>query len=166
MVNLSVGTTIQEYKITLRLNGPVTLMQTQYSSDPSLPQADIINLLAFGQTTEASATNSAGTPANQQAASIVASQVSSQITSRVSKAAGISQLSISPVMSGTTAQGANITVQQRVTANLFVTFTTNVAGSQSQTIQGQYQISPRVALSLTGDPNGGFAFDTLIKKSW
>ena len=62
--------------------------------------------------------------------------------------------------------GANITIQQRVTGNLFVTFSTNVASTQSQTIQGQYQISPRVAVSATRDPNGGFAFDTLIKKTW
>ena len=62
--------------------------------------------------------------------------------------------------------GANITVQQRVTSNLFVTFSSNVQTTQGQTIQGQYQVSPRVAVSATRDPNGGFAVDTLIKKSW
>ena len=62
--------------------------------------------------------------------------------------------------------GANLTIQQRVTGNLFVTFSTNVATTQGQMIQGQYQVSPRVAVSATRDPNGGFALDTLIKKSW
>lgn len=167
MLNLSVSTTIQEYKINLRFNGPTDQMRTEYSSDPALPQADIINLLAFGQTTEYAATNPTST--NQAAESLVASQVSSQVTSRISKAAGISQLSISPVLAGTSNQGppgANITIQQRVTGNLFVTFSTNVATTQDQTIQGQYQVSPRVAISATRDPNGGFAVDTLIKKSW
>jgi translocation and assembly module TamB len=124
-------------------------------------------LLAFGETTEASAATA--TPANQAAESLVASQVSSQLTSRVSKIAGISQLSINPVLAGSSSQGppgANITIQQRVTGNLFVTFSTNVASTQSQTIQGQYQVSPRVAFSATRDPNGGFALDTLIKKNW
>jgi translocation and assembly module TamB len=167
VLNVSLTTTIQEYKIDLRFQGPSDQMRTQYTSDPSLPPADIINLLAFGQTTEASAANS--TPMNQQAEGLVASQVSSQVTSRVSKAAGISQLSISPVLAGGTAAGppgANITIQQRVTGNLFVTFSTNVATTQGQTIQGQYQVSPRVAISATRDPNGGFAVDTIIKKSW
>jgi translocation and assembly module TamB len=168
VVNLTLTTTIQQYNINLRFDGPVEQLRTQYSSDPSLPSADIINLLAFGQTTEATAANPA-TPANQAAESLVASQVSSQVTSRVSKIAGISQLSINPVLAGSSSQGppgANITIQQRVTGNLFVNFSTNVASTQSQTIQGQYQVSPRVALSATRDPNGGFAFDTLIKKSW
>jgi len=167
VVNLALTTSIQQYSINLRFNGPIEQLRTEYSSDPSLPSADIINLLAFGATTEASA--AAATPTNQAAESMVASQVSSQVTSRVSKVAGISQLSISPVLAGSSSQGppgATITIQQRVTGNLFVNFSTNVASTQSQTIQGQYRVSPRVALSATRDPNGGFAFDTLIKKSW
>jgi translocation and assembly module TamB len=167
LVNLTMSTSIQQYNINLRFNGPVAQLRTEYSSDPALPTADIINLLAFGETTEASAANPVGT--NQQAESLVASQVSSQVTSRVSKVAGISQLSISPVLAGSSSQGppgANITIQQRVTSNLFVTFSTNVASTQSQTIQGQYKVSPRVSLSATRDPNGGFGVDALIKKSW
>jgi translocation and assembly module TamB len=168
VVNLALNTTIQQYNIFMRFNGPVDQLRTNYSSDPSLPAADIINLLAFGTTTEASA-NAPATPANQAAASLVASQVSSQVTSRVSKVAGISQLSINPVLAGGTSQGppgANITIQQRVTGNLFVTFSSNVASTQNQTIQGQYQISPRLAVSATRDQSGGFGFDTLIKKTW
>jgi translocation and assembly module TamB len=168
VVNLSLNTTIQQYNISMRFNGPIDQLRTNYSSDPSLPAADIINLLAFGSTTEANAANPS-TPANQAAESLVASQVSSQVTSRVSKVAGISQLSINPVLAGGTSQGppgANITIQQRVTGNLFVTFSSNVASTQNQTIQGQYQLSPRVAVSTTRDQSGGFAVDTLIKKTW
>jgi translocation and assembly module TamB len=168
VVNLALNTTIQQYNIFMRFNGPVDQLRTNYSSDPSLPAADIINLLAFGTTTEASA-NAPSTPANQAAQSLVASQVSSQVTSRVSKVAGISQLSINPVLAGGTSQGppgANVTIQQRVTGNLFVTFSSNVASTQNQTIQGQYQISPRVSVSATRDQSGGFGFDTLIKKTW
>jgi translocation and assembly module TamB len=167
VVNLTLTTSIQQYNISLRFDGPVDQLHTQYSSDPSLPSADIIHLLAFGQTTEASAANA--TPTNQAAETLVANQVSSQVTGRISKVAGISQLSINPVLAGGSSQGpagANITVQQRVTGNLFVTFSTNVQTTQGQTIQGQYQLSPRVAVSATRDPNGGFAVDTLIKKTW
>ena len=164
VVNLTLNTSIQQYNISMRFNGPIDQLRTQYSSDPSLPSADIINLLAFGKTTEVGSA-----PANQVAESVIASQVSSQVTSRVSKIAGISQLSINPVLAGSSSQGppgANITIQQRVTGNLFITFSTNVASTQSQTIQGQYQVSPRVAVSATRDPNGGFAMDALIKKTW
>ncbi|HET6207932.1 MAG TPA: translocation/assembly module TamB domain-containing protein, partial [Terracidiphilus sp.] len=167
VVNLNLNTTIQQYNIALQFRGPVDQLQTQYTSDPALPQADIINLLAFGRTTEAAAADT--TPTNQAAQSLVASQVSSQVTSRVSKIAGISQLSINPILGNGSAQqspGASITIQQRVTGNLFVTFTSNFATTQGQTISGQYKVSPRVGINVTGDPNGGFAIDTTIKKTW
>jgi translocation and assembly module TamB len=167
VVNVTITTTIQQYNISMRFRGPTDHMETQYTSDPALPQADIIHLLAFGNTTEAAA-NAPATPANQMAESLVANEVSSQITSRMAKVAGISQLSISPVLgNGQNNQqaGANITIQQRVTSNLFITFSTNTAQA-TQTIQGQYKISPKVSLSATRDPNGGFAVDALIKKEY
>ena len=170
VINLTLTTTIQQYNINLRFDGPVEQLRTQYSSDPSLPSADIINLLAFGQ----------GHPGSERREPLPPRRIRRlrpwsrrksprQVSSRVSKIAGISQLSINPVLAGSSSQGppgANITIQQRVTGNLFVTFSTNVASTQSQTVQGQYQVSPRVAVSATRDPNGGFAFDTLIRKSW
>jgi len=165
-VNVSITTTIQQYNISMRFRGPTDQMQTQYTSDPALPEADIIHLLAFGETTEASGKSTA-TP-NQMAESAVANQVSSQVTSRFAKVAGISQLSISPVLgNGQNSQqaGANITIRQRVTGNLFVTFSTNTADS-TQTIQGQYKVSPKLSFSATRDPNGGFAVDALIKKEY
>ena len=167
VLNVSLTTTIQQYDIDLRFTGPVDQLHFEYTSNPSLPQADIISLLAFGATTEAQAANP--TSANLQAESLIASGVSSQVTSRISRIAGISQLSISPVLTSGTAAGppgAVITIRQQVTGNLFITFSTNVASTQDETIQGEYRLSPRVSVSATRDPNGGFAIDTLIKKSW
>lgn len=166
-VNATITTSIQQYNISMRFRGPTDHMETQYTSDPALPEADIIHLLAFGNTTEAAA-NSPATPANQMAESLVANQVSSQVTSRIARVAGISQLSISPELGNAQNNqqaGANITVQQRVTGNLFITFTDNTAQG-TQTIQGQYKATPRVSISGTRNPNGGFAADVLIKHQY
>ena len=62
VVNVDLSTTVQQYNIDMRFRGPADQLQTQYTSDPSLPQADIIHLLAFGPTTEASAQNSPTPP--------------------------------------------------------------------------------------------------------
>jgi translocation and assembly module TamB len=169
VLNVSANTTIQQYQIYLRFEGPVDRMHTNYSSVPALPPADIIHLLAFGSTTEAAAANP--TPGSLGAESVVASQVTGQVTSRVAKVAGISQLSIDPELGGVangggTSSGARITIQQRVTGNLFVTFSSDVTTAQDQVIQLQYKVSPRVSFSGTRDYNGGFAFETRIRKTW
>ena len=169
VLNVAANTTIQQYQIYMRFQGPVDRMHTNYSSVPALPPADIIHLLAFGTTTEAAAANP--TPGTLGAESVVASQVTSQVTSRVAKVAGISQLSIDPELggvanSGAANTGARITIQQRVTGNLFVTFSTDVTTTQDQVIQLQYKVSPRLSFSGTRDYNGGFAFVTRIRKTW
>lgn len=168
-LNVAANTTIKQYQIYLRFEGPVDRMHTNYSAVPALPPADIIHLLAFGSTTEAAAANP--TPGSLGAESVVASQVTSQVTSRVAKVAGISQLSIDPELggvgnSGTANTGARITIQQRVTGNLFVTFSSDVTSTQEQVIQLQYKVSPKLSFSGTRDQNGGFGFDTRIRKTW
>jgi translocation and assembly module TamB len=127
---------------------------------------DIINLLAFGKTTESQAAN-ANAGGSLGPESVLASGISSQIAGRIQRLAGISQLSIDPVLGpnqGT--QGARITVQQRVTSNLFVTFSSDVTSTQQQTIQLQYQLNPRWSISTDRDQNGGFGFDVRVHKSF
>lgn len=165
VVNVTADTTIQQYNLHLHFQGPVDNLRTAYTSDPALPPADIINLLAFGQTTEAAAANP--TPGNLGAENLIASTVSSQITDRVQRIAGISQLSVDPVLGGAQQNaGARITLQQRVTGNLFVTISTDVTSTQRDVIEIQYKLSPRVSLSAVRDQNGGFGVDARFKKVW
>ncbi|HWF90987.1 MAG TPA: translocation/assembly module TamB domain-containing protein [Terriglobales bacterium] len=167
VLNVSANTTVEQYDIRLQFRGPTDHLRTNYTSVPSLPPSDIINLLVFGKTSEESAANPM--PGNLGAESLIASQISSQVTSRVEKIAGISRLSVDPVLGGSGSQqnpGARITIQQRVTGNIFVTFSTDVTQTQNQVIELQYNVSPRVTVSGTRDQNGGFGFDTRIKKTW
>ncbi len=164
-VNASITTTIQQYNIGMRFEGPIDRLRTSYSSDPALPPADIINLIAFGKTQEAAAANT--TPTNQSAEQSIASAVSGQVTSRVEKIAGISHLSVDPTLGNNQQNaGATVTVQQRVTSKIFVTFSTDVTSTQRQVIQLEYQATPRVSVSGTRDQNGGFGFDTRITREW
>jgi translocation and assembly module TamB len=167
VLNVAANTTVEQYDIHLQFHGPTDHLRTNYTSVPSLPPSDIINLLVFGKTSEESAANPM--PGNLGAESLIASQISSQVTSRVEKIAGISRLSVDPVLGGSGSQqnpGARITIQQRVTGNIFVTFSTDVTQTQNQVIELQYNVSPRVTVSGTRDQNGGFGFDTRIKKTW
>jgi translocation and assembly module TamB len=165
-VDLSVHTTIQQYDIQIHIWGPADHLATNYSSDPSLPPSDIINLVAFGKTAEAAEANPSP-PGVLGAQSLVASQVSSQVTSRISKLAGISQLSVDPVLgSSQQSAGARITVQQRVTGKIFVTFSTDVTATQQEVIQVEYRRSRRTSFKAVRDQNGGFSLQTNFRKDW
>ncbi len=166
VLNLQVNTTIQQYNIAMRFQGPVDRLHTNYTSDPSLPPADIINLIAFGQTQEAQAAQAQ--PGNLGAESVLASGVSSQVTGRLEKAAGISHLSVDPVLSqnGNENPGARVTIQQRVTSKLFVTFSTDVTQTQTQQVLVQYRVNRKWSVSGDRDQTGGFGVDGRYHKDF
>jgi translocation and assembly module TamB len=166
VVDMAVSTTISQYDIQMRFWGPADHLHTNYASDPSLPPSDIINLIAFGKTSEAAAANPTP-PGSLGAQSLIASQVSNQVTSRIEKLAGISQLSIDPVLgNGQQSSGARLAVQQRVTSKIFVTFSTDVTATQQQIVKFEYQLNRRTSFDAVRDQNGGFSFQTSFRKQW
>jgi translocation and assembly module TamB len=164
-VNLAVSTKVQEYDIHMLFRGTTDQLRTTYTSEPPLAPASIINLLVFGRTIEAQEANPASL--KESARSALRSGATGQIASGIERISGFSQVSIDPAVGGDTEDSlARVTIQQRVTGNLFVTFSTDATGTQRQTIKIDYQATPRVGVSALRDQNGGFAFDVRIKNSW
>jgi len=153
-VNLSVITSIQQYNLTINVSGPIEKLQTSYVSDPPLSTVDIINLIARGQTTEQADTT------NLSANSLLAQGVASRLSSGVQKLAGLSSLSIDPLLSGNNGNpSARIALQQRVTKNFFFTFSTDVTQPQSEIIEGDYQLNKRWSVSAARNASGGVSVD-------
>ena len=167
VVNLHVNTTVEQYNITINLSGTTDKLTTSYTSDPSLPTADIINLLAFGQTTTEAASN-ANTPASLGAEAAVASAAGSQVAGQLQGLTGLSQLTIDPGIGGSSSQnpGTQIAVQQRVTGNLLVTFSADVTSAQSQAVQVKYQAKRNITISILRDQNGGYGIDIHYHKAF
>ncbi len=165
VVSLYVNTVVDQYTITINLSGPVDHLKTSYTSDPALSTADIINLLAFGQTT-ADAASSAASSGSLSSQSVVASAAGSQVASQVQKLTGISQLTLNPRAGDTQNPGSQVAIQQRVSGNILLTFGTDVTDSQNQTIQVQYQVKRNVSVSVLWDEFGGYGFDVRYHKAF
>ena len=161
VMNVSATTTVEQYNLTLSLRGPLDKLTTSYVSDPPLATADIINLIARGKTTQESAASSESTD------SMIASQAVSQFSSGVQKMAGISSLQIDPTIGGNSQNpSARIAIQQRVTKNLFFTFSTDVSQPGTEIVQGEYQITKRWSISMARDQLGGFSVDGKYRKNF
>jgi translocation and assembly module TamB len=156
VVNLMITTTINQYNLTIHLQGPIEAMKTSYISDPPLAEIDIINLIARGTTTE-------GAPTSFGASAVLAkglSEAESAIGSNISGLTGISGLQIDPMISGNNANPtARIGIQKRVTKNFTFTFSTDVTQPQNEIVQGEYQLNKRWSVSATREQTGGFAVD-------
>jgi hypothetical protein len=155
VLNILLTTTISQYKLSLTFLGPLDKMQTSYVSVPPLPSADIINLIARGQTTQ----QAAASPSNLGASSLLAQGAASQVSS------GVQKLADPPVCPSirrwvaTTQTGARVAMQKRITSGFLFTFATDVTSAQREIIQGEYKLDKRWSASVTRDENGGFAVD-------
>jgi len=156
VLNVLLTTTISQYNLSLTFLGPLDKMQTNYVSDPQLPTADIINLIARGQTTQ----QAAAAPSNLGASSLLAQGAASQVSGGIQKLAGLSSLSIDPTLGGNDSNpGARVAMQKRITSSFLFTFATDVTSTQREIIQGEYKFNKRWSASVTRDENGGFAVD-------
>ena len=83
------------------------------------------------------------------------------------KRAGITSLTIDRQVVGAQGNGGGrLAVQQRITENLFFTFSTDLTTSTGQIVQIEYQVSQRFALSTIRDQNGGYKVQTKVHKSF
>jgi len=119
VLNVAVATTVEQYNLTLNLRGQFEKLTTSHTSDPPLPTADTINLIARGKTSAES------TASSQSTDSMIASQAASQVSGNIQKLAGISNLTIDPTLGGNNQNpSARVAIQQRVTKNFLSTFST------------------------------------------
>jgi translocation and assembly module TamB len=160
IVNVRVGTRVDQYALTVTFQGPFDRMTTTYTSDPPLPPVEIISLLLGGQT-------GASQNPGMGAESMLAQGLASQVSSRIQKLTGISSLTIDPSMGGSgTNPGARIAVQDRVTKNLYFTFSVDTVTTQDDVVQLEYDLSHRWSVQVMRDENGDYSLQIRGHKSF
>jgi translocation and assembly module TamB len=174
-LDLEAVTRIRDYDVTLSLTGDISKpngLKVNYRSDPPLPTADIIALLAFGQTTEESAqlqqTNQSAF--NQQASSaMLAAALNATLNNRAQRLFGNSRIKIDPQglsseTSTITQTGPAVTIEQQVKDNLTLSYTTDVSQTSQQIIRAEYNLSKNVSIVAIRDQNGVVSFDVKIRR--
>ncbi|HXZ20886.1 MAG TPA: translocation/assembly module TamB domain-containing protein, partial [Candidatus Acidoferrales bacterium] len=168
--DLEAATTVEQYDVTIQLSGPGSRLHLGYRSDPPLPPTDVISLLALGRTSEATdlrsgaSTSALGDPGAQ---ALLSEAVSSQVGSRVEKLFGVSRFRVDPGLTGVGATQnttARITVQQRVSPDLTVTYVTDVTSTQRQVIQIEYNVSRKFTIRALRDENDTYGVDFILRK--
>jgi translocation and assembly module TamB len=171
VLDLQASTRVRDYDLTVNLNGELDKLSLTYHSEPPLPVADIISLLALGQTQQQSAQlqQSGQSPFAQQASSaILAEALNSAMSNRSRSLFGISHIRVDPQGLNTetspTTTSPAVTIEQQVKDNLTLTYTTNVSQTSQQIIQAEYNITRNVSLFALRDYNGVISFEARIRQ--
>src|SRR5690242_4534772 len=171
VLNVEVGTTIQQYEVTVDFTGPASHLTMSYRSDPPLPSSDIITLLALGQTGEESMLRGGAAAAQTPqlgATTLLSEAISSQLGGRVQRLFGVRHFSVDPdyiaATSATQNPGARVTIAEQFSRNLVITYSTDVTSTQEQVIQIEYTVRPDVSVVALRDENGTFGIDVVRRQ--
>jgi len=162
-LNIEATTTISQYQVTINFSGKASRLSLTYRSDPPLPDSDIIALLAIGSTGEESAYRSQTSGSqNYGATALLSEAISSGLGGRIERLFGITHFRVDPFLAGTATESnaaARVTIQQQVTRDMTVTYSSNTSSSQYQLIQVEYSIRRDLSVVFLRDINGTYGFD-------
>ena len=166
-LNIEATSTISQYQVTINFSGRASKLALSYRSDPPLPDTDIIALLALGSTGQESALRSSAGSQNYGATALLSEAISSGIGGRIEHLFGISHFRVDPFLAGTATESnasARVTIEQQVTRDLTVTYSSNAASDQEQLIQVEYHVRRDLSVVFLRDINGTYGLDVKFVK--
>jgi translocation and assembly module TamB len=170
VLDLQATTHVRDYDITLTLSGEPSKMKVSYRSEPPLPEADIITLVALGRTTQESAQlqQPGQSSFTQDASSAILNQaLNTTVSNRAQHLFGVSRIKIDPQGLSTETslgRGPLVTIEQQVANNFTLTYSTSVEQASQQIIQVEYNISRNVSVVAIRDQNGVVSFDVRVRR--
>ncbi len=160
--------TIQGYRIIVGLTGTADNFNPILRSEPNLPQSSILSLLATGTLPppDIANTTTAAQQANVSAATTLLSELlTERIEEQTGRLFGINRFQIDPLLVGRGGDPtARLTVGRRITNDLSVTFSTNLATAEEQIILIEYRLRNNLSIIGLRDQLGNFGFDVRVTK--
>lgn len=173
IIDLQATTRVRDYDITVQFRGDLSTpngLKVTWQSEPQLPEADVIALLALGRTQEESAAvaSSGSFGFGGDASNLLINQaLNSTVNSRLQRLFGASRVKVDPqglASETNVVRGPQVTVEQQVANNLTLTYSTNVSVSNQQIIQVEYNITRTISIVALRDQNGVVSFDFKIRR--
>jgi translocation and assembly module TamB len=161
LIDLNATARVEDYDITLGLHGFVDQMTVTYRSDPPLPEADVVALLALGRTQDQQRlyTQQQEQIANSPASdALLGGALNATVSSRVQKLFGAGSVKVDPNYLGVLGNSTTrITVVEQVGKSLTLTYATDVDTTAQQLLQAEIAINRHVSLLVARDESGVFS---------
>ncbi|HZP03688.1 MAG TPA: translocation/assembly module TamB domain-containing protein [Terracidiphilus sp.] len=161
IIDMTATAHVEDYDITLGLHGVPNKLAVTYRSDPPLPEADVVSLLALGHTENQQRLY---TQQQEQALSspstdaLLGGALNATVSNRVQKLFGAGSVKVDPNYLGAFGNSTSrITVQEQLGRNVILTYATDVNTTGQQLLQAEVAINRHVSLVVAKDESGVFS---------
>lgn len=171
-MNIEAEADIKGYRVIANFSGALNQPRFRLRSEPSLPEPEVYNLVATGRLqnedrlSSSSSSQAIAQTSLNAAASFIAQRASRTVESNVtSRLFGLNRFSVDPLLTGKgTDPTARVTVGRRITKDLSITYSTNLASNQDQVILIEYQASDKLSFVASRAQDGTFGLDVRLRK--
>ncbi|HKR28006.1 MAG TPA: translocation/assembly module TamB domain-containing protein, partial [Acidobacteriaceae bacterium] len=161
VLDITATTTVEDYNITIGLQGTTNKLNPTFRSEPPLSEQDIFSLLAMGRTQEEQqiySTEEQQAGVNSTADALLGGALNATISNRIQKLFGGGSVRIDPTfVSGVGNATARITVTEPVSRQATLTYATNVNSTAEQLIQAEWRMTPNFSVLAVRDESGVFS---------
>ena len=158
-LDIQARTKVAGYDITLQLAGNPDRLTTIFTSDPSLPETDIISLLFTGRTS-AETQGREIQVAQSQTLSLLAGLAGEQLTGSARRALHLSTLRIDPDFIAAEADpGARLTIGEDITRDLSLAYSMNLINGGDQIWAAQYALTRQFTTQATRQQDNSYRFE-------
>jgi translocation and assembly module TamB len=160
-IDLNATARVEDYDITLGLHGTPEKLAVTYRSDPPLPEADVVALLALGRTESQQrlyTQQQQQALANPTTDALLGGALNATVSNRVQKLFGAGTVKVDPNYLGVLGNSTTrVIVEEQLGSNVTLTYATDVDTTGQQLIQADVAINHHVALVISRDESGVFS---------
>ena len=161
MVDITATARVEDYDITLGLRGTPDKLSVTYHSDPPLPEADVVALLALGRTESQQrlyTQQQVQSVASPTTDALLGGALNATVSSRVQKLFGAGSVKVDPNYIGALGTSTSrIIVEEQLGRNVTLTYATDIDTTGQQLIQAEVAINRHVSLLVSRDESGVFS---------
>jgi len=160
-IDLNATARVEDYEITLGVHGTPQKLNITPRSEPPLPEADVVALLALGRTGNQQrlyTQQQEQETANPTTDVLLGGALNATVSSRVQKLFGAGSVKVDPNYLGALGNSTSrIIVEEQLGRNLTLTYATNVNTTGQQLIQAEAAINRHVSVVVARDESGVFS---------
>ena len=155
VLDVQATTTIRTYDVRLQVSGRPENLEVRLSSTPPLPEADLLTLVAFGQTREQLAQSGGGVLAGEAAGLLVRELFGAQ--------AGQTGLDVLELERAPETGATTVRVGKEIAPRTLVVYSQGVENTEERKLRIEYQVVGPLGVAGEQDFRGGFGADVFLR---
>jgi len=147
---------VQNFEITVGLAGTLDKVTPTFTSNPPLPEMDIISLLSTGQKADQATQWQSGNVAS----SFLSTQLTGAVTNRARTLLNVDQLRVDPFyVTSTNEPAARLTVVKQLSHSWTVALSTNLSSNREQVVDSRWRLAAGLYLEAKRDETGAYSLE-------